>query len=1125
MKLMVTGMGISTARISSVEALSDTLCDINLYQKYKVRSYKSPVESALKEAGAVGIPIIIAGEYGEAFEASVKVNTLEAAIAEADKFEESAILCVQRGEEDQPDAVVIRLRKGEAAYAYAVIAGMEKASVEDGHEPAFEQLYRQKGPVCEAGNLLCGCIALYYNFKYPLETASEYMFDYEKWEDYELVIPINDKSGILLQKADSPNVMPRMSEYSLIPVRFSTEEDIKEKLALLAGRMDHISVQEIAAEQLKQLHISKVPGRTVVFIAKDGQDLQKEINMFLEQKEHWFTKGFQWSTLNGSCYTAAPLGNDTQICFMNPPGGMFMKVPFYRLYRLMPELEKSVRQMTMNLATDDDLIKRYSFEILTTRIILDALELLGVKADVMLGGSMGELSLSLALGCITVDLNNRGITVNSVQEGVDLIINVLDEVLKSQNDFSLEYFKSDIGVMEKWYLKCDVDRVREAIALEGENPRVFMTIIGSPRDVIITGNREACARVIGKLKCFSSQFNDPIYAHTPVMEYSREKIQGIVTDIGIHLKKDLPYAIYSTNLKKQMDTTVEMYAANFADCIIKQVDMPGVFELAYQRGCRIFIDLGTNSLCSQWAKETFKDRDDVLITSLFEEGRCRDGLLLFLAQMMTNQIELDMDKIIDRYQWVEAKEEARSENALEMLQPAAVPDALEHARGLHPEVIKGMIAQQIKNNHRAYESYMNFQRALVSWYVDDNLSSTAAVKEETASNAGKCLYDYEDVLEMTNGSMAKVLGPLYEAVDKYPIRARMPSPPFMFITRILSINAEFGEFKPGSSIEAEYDVREDCILRTSREGVSALVFGEASHIGIFLAGYMGIDAVSNGTAKFRVTDTDTTYQESRYPIIGETARVIFTIERFVKNGDITLLFCSYKVYLGDVLTIAAKEIGGFFTQKVLDNGMGIREELKTYEGPTLPSPYAPVSSRKYFDKEEVHAYLQGDPVKCFGVPCVNCVTSYQVKEDIEFLDRIVDISGTGGAYGLGYIIGEKDIDETFWPFKCHFKNDPILPGTIMLEGITQVSIFFQIYQGLFNTSKAVNARFEPNHTVKNTFRGEVRPGKHTLRFRIDPREVRSTKEGIRFAHDSSVYCDGLQVIQQKNAVVLIYEVD
>ncbi|MFB0932935.1 MAG: beta-hydroxydecanoyl-ACP dehydratase, partial [Pseudomonadales bacterium] len=44
------------------------------------------------------------------------------------------------------------------------------------------------------------------------------------------------------------------------------------------------------------------------------------------------------------------------------------------------------------------------------------------------------------------------------------------------------------------------------------------------------------------------------------------------------------------------------------------------------------------------------------------------------------------------------------------------------------------------------------------------------------------------------------------------------------------------------------------------------------------------------------------------------------------------------------------------------------------------------------------------------------------------VDRITDISETGGANGRGRILAELDINPDLWFFKCHFVSDPVMPG-------------------------------------------------------------------------------------------------
>ena len=47
---------------------------------------------------------------------------------------------------------------------------------------------------------------------------------------------------------------------------------------------------------------------------------------------------------------------------------------------------------------------------------------------------------------------------------------------------------------------------------------------------------------------------------------------------------------------------------------------------------------------------------------------------------------------------------------------------------------------------------------------------------------------------MTNVSMADILGDRYLKADSYPIRARMPSGDFNFVSRVIGIDGQYGKY-------------------------------------------------------------------------------------------------------------------------------------------------------------------------------------------------------------------------------------------------------------------------------------------------------------------------------------------
>jgi 3-hydroxyacyl-[acyl-carrier protein] dehydratase/trans-2-decenoyl-[acyl-carrier protein] isomerase len=97
------------------------------------------------------------------------------------------------------------------------------------------------------------------------------------------------------------------------------------------------------------------------------------------------------------------------------------------------------------------------------------------------------------------------------------------------------------------------------------------------------------------------------------------------------------------------------------------------------------------------------------------------------------------------------------------------------------------------------------------------------------------------------------------------------------------------------------------------------------------------------------------------------------------------------------------------------------------------------------------------------------------------IDRILHISGEGGKYGKGEIKAELDINKSLWFFDCHFKNDPVMPGCLGLDGFWQLIGFFLSWAGGQGRGRALGVK-----DLK--FKGQVRPFHEKIIYQIDIRK-------------------------------------
>jgi 3-hydroxyacyl-[acyl-carrier protein] dehydratase / trans-2-decenoyl-[acyl-carrier protein] isomerase len=96
-------------------------------------------------------------------------------------------------------------------------------------------------------------------------------------------------------------------------------------------------------------------------------------------------------------------------------------------------------------------------------------------------------------------------------------------------------------------------------------------------------------------------------------------------------------------------------------------------------------------------------------------------------------------------------------------------------------------------------------------------------------------------------------------------------------------------------------------------------------------------------------------------------------------------------------------------------------------------------------------------------------------------DEVVEIDKQGGKYGHGYALARKQLASMSWVFASHFFRDPVMPGTMMIEGLLQLAGFCGAYAGGRGRGRA--ARVDGIR-----FLAEVTPEDREILYRVDLRK-------------------------------------
>lgn len=97
-------------------------------------------------------------------------------------------------------------------------------------------------------------------------------------------------------------------------------------------------------------------------------------------------------------------------------------------------------------------------------------------------------------------------------------------------------------------------------------------------------------------------------------------------------------------------------------------------------------------------------------------------------------------------------------------------------------------------------------------------------------------------------------------------------------------------------------------------------------------------------------------------------------------------------------------------------------------------------------------------------------------------DRITRIEDDTGAYNRGFMQAELDINPDLWFFKCHFNEDPVMPGCLGLDAMWQLIGFYLAWMGGLGRGRALGG-------AEVQFTGQVTPDKQLVRYAVNIKRI------------------------------------
>lgn len=338
------------------------------------------------------------------------------------------------------------------------------------------------------------------------------------------------------------------------------------------------------------------------------------------------------------------------------------------------------------------------------------------------------------------------------------------------------------------------------------------------------------------------------------------------------------------------------------------------------------------------------------------------------------------------------------------------------------------------------------------------------------------------LLAFASGRIADAFGSEYAEIDHYPVRVRLPSPPYFFVSRVTQLQARRGHYEP-CMLTTEYDVPEDAwylVDGVMPPGVAV----EAGQSDLLLISYLGIDFENKGERMYRLLDGKLAFIGD-LPRAGQTLRFDIHINSYVRQGGVLLFFFSYEGYVdGELALKLERGCAGFFSHEQLEQGQGLVSHPQKQRAFLVKPVFH--SDKKALDQRDLLALSRGELDTVFG-PGANPAAASGVRLPPEQLLMIDLISTLNRPLDSGYLAIEayKKLDPEGWYFASHFVDDPVLPGSLVAEGATQLLKVHLMSIGMQQCFPSAEFQPIPDLLMDIKVRGQITPLVQELRYEVE----------------------------------------
>jgi PfaB family protein len=404
----------------------------------------------------------------------------------------------------------------------------------------------------------------------------------------------------------------------------------------------------------------------LALVGHSAEELLREADLALKALPSAFEQRCEWQTPLGSYFTPEPVGRLGDVALVYP--GAFSVYPGVGkdLFRLFPGLHPRADALTSDLGRvfrermlfprglnpftkeeieaqeaqllDDPiamLISGTALSVLYTHILQ---ETFAVRPAAAFGYSLGENSMIYASG---VWYSQGDEAAARLETSPAFLTRLAGPKLAIREYWGLPPVPAE-GEGSLWSNYLAMVSVEKARAAVEQEPRVFLTHINTPRQVVIGGEPQACLRVLAELKCSSLKAPFDYALHCDVMSSEYAELANLHR---YPVENETPLCLYSAAGYAPLPLEQEAIAQKMAGMLTSPLDFPRLVRQVYADGARVFIEAGAASNCSRWIDETLKGSPHLALSMNRRGTDDTHTLVRMVARLFSHRVPLRLSAL------------------------------------------------------------------------------------------------------------------------------------------------------------------------------------------------------------------------------------------------------------------------------------------------------------------------------------------------------------------------------------------------------------------------------------------------------------------------------------------------